>query len=147
MLLRSDTVIENLAEETTKSFHYFSDEAEPLAMIVTAEGFHDELSTHRETIDGKLSDAGTRKDNVRGFEVLKTDIQFDYSPDSKYISLGLVINAVGSYTEQQYSGEWSDYVSDIDSYSIWCTGGGEAMSDKNCKNYQKRNRIHYFLDV
>ncbi len=125
-------VIENMAEEPSKSFYYFTDEEEPLAMIVTAEGFHDEYSTHRVTIDGKLSTAGIRNDNVRGFEVLKTDIQFDYSPDSKYISLGLIINAVGSYTEQQYSGEWSDYVSDIDNYSIWCTGGGDALSDKNC---------------
>jgi hypothetical protein len=125
-------VIENMAEEPTKSFHYFTEEAEPLAMLVTAEGFHDEFSMHRETIDGKLSNAGTRSDNVRGFDVLKTDIQFDYSPDSKNFSLGLTINAVGSYIEHRYFGEWSKYVSDIDSYSIWCTGGGDALSDENC---------------
>ncbi|MDZ7632968.1 MAG: hypothetical protein U5L72_00400 [Bacteroidales bacterium] len=125
-------VIENLAEEPAKSFHYFTEEAEPIAMFVTAEGVHDEFITQRETIDGKLSGAGTRRDNVRGIEVLKTDIQFTYSPDSKYISFGININAVGSYTENRYAGEWSEYVSDIDSYSIWCTGGGDAMSDKNC---------------
>jgi len=126
-------VIENLAEDPAKSFHYFSDEAEPLAILVTADGFHDELSTHRETIDGKLSNAGTRSDNVRGFEILKTDIQFDYSPDYKYIGLGLNINAVGSYIEHRYSGDWSDYRNDIDSYSIWCSGGGNALEDPNCK--------------
>jgi hypothetical protein len=126
-------VIENLAEEPAKSFHYFTDEAEPLAILVTADGFHDEFSMHRETIDGKLSNAGTRSDNVRGFEIFKTDIQFDYSPDYKYIGLGLNINAVGSYIEHRYSGDWSDYRNDIDSYSIWCSGGGNALEDPNCK--------------
>jgi hypothetical protein len=125
-------VIENMAEDPTKSFHYFTDEAEPLTMLVTAEGFHDEFSMLRETIDGKLSNAGTRSDNVRGFEVLKTDIQFDYSPDSKYFSLGLAINAIGTYVEHRFSGEWSKYVNDVDSYSIWCSGGGDALSDENC---------------
>jgi hypothetical protein len=125
-------VIENMAEDPTKSFHYFTDEAEPLTMLVIAEGFHDEFSMHRETIDGKLSNAGTRSDNVRGFELLKTDIQFDYSPDSKYFSLGLAINAIGTYVEHRFSGEWSKYVNDVDSYSIWCSGGGDALSDENC---------------
>jgi hypothetical protein len=125
-------VIENMAEDPTKSFHYFTDEAEPLTMLVTAEGFHDEFSMLRETIDGKLSNAGTRSDNVRGFELLKTDIQFDYSPDSKYFSLGLAINAIGTYVEHRFSGEWSKYVNDVDSYSIWCSGGGDALSDENC---------------
>jgi hypothetical protein len=124
--------IENMAEDPTKSFHYFTDEAEPLTMLVTAEGFHDEFSMHRETIDGKLSNAGTRSDNVRGFEIVKTDIQFDYSPDYKYIGLGLAINAVGAYVEHRFSGEWSTYVNDVDSYSIWCSGGGDALSDENC---------------
>ena len=101
-------------------------------MLVIAEGFHDEFSMHRETIDGKLSNAGTRSDNVRGFELLKTDIQFDYSPDSKYFSLGLAINAIGTYVEHRFSGEWSKYVNDVDSYSIWCSGGGDALSDENC---------------
>lgn len=125
-------VIENMAEDPTKSFHYLTDEAEPLTMLVTAEGFHDNFSMHRETIDGKLSNAGTRSDNFRGSEVLKTDIQFEYSPDSKYFSLGLTINAIGTYVEHKYSGKWSKYVSDVDSYSIWCSGGGDALSDENC---------------
>lgn len=126
-------VIENMAEDPTKSFHYFTEEAEPLTMLVTAEGFHDGFSMHRETIDGKLSNAGTRSDNVRGFEIVKTDIQFDYSPDYKYIGLGLAINAVGTYKEHRYSGEWSDYDHDIDSYIISCSGGGNAMEDPDCK--------------
>ena len=125
--------IENMAEEPTKTFHYFSDEKEPLAILITAEGFHDEYSTQRETIDGKLSDAGNRNDNVHGFEISKFDIQFDYSPDYKYFGLGLNINAVGRYIEHRYAGEWSDYGNDIDSYSIWCTGGGNALEDPNCK--------------
>jgi len=126
-------VIENMTEEPTKSFHYFSDEAVPLAMIVTGEGFYDEFSTHRETIDGKLYSAGIRNDNVRGFEISKVDIQFDYSPDYKYFGLGLNINAVGSYTEHLYFDGWSDNRGDYDSYSIWCTGGGDALEDTNCK--------------
>jgi len=126
-------VFENLAEEPAKSFHYFSDEAEPLAMIVTGEGSHEEFSTHRETIDGKLYSAGIRNDNVRGFEISKVDIQFDYSADYKYIGLGLNINAVGSYIEHLYFDGWADNKGDYDSYSIWCTGGGDALEDKNCR--------------
>ena len=126
-------VVENMAEEPTKTFHYFSEEAEPLAILITAEGFHDVISTQRETIDGKLYSAGTINENVRGFETSRIDIQFDYSPDYKYFGLGLNINAVGSYKEHRFSGEWSDYGNDIDSYSISCAGGGNALKDPNCK--------------
>jgi hypothetical protein len=126
-------VIENMAEEPAKSFHYFSDEAEPLAMIVAGEGFHDEFSTHRETIDGKLYSAGILNDNVRGSEISKVDIQFDYSPDYKYVGLGLNINAVGSYIEHNYFEGWTVNKGDDDSYSIWCTGGGDALEDTNCR--------------
>ena len=126
-------VIKNMAEEPTKSFHYFSDETEPLAMIVTGEGFHDGFSTHRQTIDGKLYIAGILTDNVRGSEISKVDIQFDYSPDYKYVGLGLNINASGSYTEHNYSDGWKVNRGDNDSYSIWCTGGCDALEDTNCK--------------
>ena len=125
--------IENTAEEPTKTFHYFTDETEPLAILITAEGFHDEYSMQRETIDGKLYNVGIRNDNVHGFEISTADIQFDYSPDYKYFGLGLNINTVGSYKEHRYAGEWLDYGDDIGSYSIWCTGGGNALEDPNCK--------------
>jgi hypothetical protein len=126
-------VIENMAEDPATSFHYFTDETEPLAMIVSGEGTHDEFSTHRETIDGKLYSAGIRNDNVRGIEISKVDIQFDYSPDYKYIGLGLNINAAGSYTEHLYFDGWKDNKGDYDSYSIWCSGGGDALEDTNCR--------------
>ncbi len=126
-------VIENYSQNPSEQFQYHSDEAEPLAMIATGEGFRDEFVKSIETIDGKLYSADIRSDNVRGSEISNVDIQFDYSPGYEYIGLGLNINAFGSYKGHRYFDEWSDYGSDTDNYSIWCTGGGNALEDADCR--------------
>lgn len=125
-------VIENQAENPLNEFEYDSSQGEPL-ILVTTQGSSDEDSNSRRTIKGQLVEAGVRCDNVAGREVSDIGIQFAYSPDYKMISLGVLINAVGSTKMSDYSRDWKQNEYAVDDYSINCSVGGNPEDDKNCR--------------
>jgi hypothetical protein len=128
-------VIENLAEDPVNDFYYNTDALEPQALIVSGEGRMDEYGKYRETIDGTLSSANIRSDNVSGLARPGASIFFEYSKDYEYIGVGVYIKAVGSYHGHMYGphgnlNEWWDYGGDYDDYGLSAGGGGDG-SDPN----------------
>jgi len=131
-------VVENQAENPTKDFLFHSDSGEPVSITVTGNGSYTESSNSRETIDGILISSDIRTDNVSGKAQPGASVYFDFSVENKAFSVNIGINAVGFYSGRMYSGgkgygEWKDYGGDYDDYGISCGGGGDAVSDKNCK--------------
>ncbi len=129
-------VIENLAEDPVNDFSYSTDAVEPLILMVSGEGFMDEYGQYRETVDGDLTSANIRSDNVSGAAGSGADIQFDYSKDSKYFGISVGIRAVGSYHGRMYGphgnlNEWWDYGGDYDGYYLSAGGGGDPRDTTN----------------
>ncbi|QQS52158.1 MAG: hypothetical protein IPM71_05340 [Bacteroidota bacterium] len=125
-------VVENQAENPDLEFLYTSDAGEPLSFSVTGKGTYNSSSKHRETIDGKVVDEDIRSDNVSGSARPEASIHFQYSGEYKSASASIDIKAVGSYSGKMFDGEWKDYGGDYDDYNIWCSGGCDLGSDRNC---------------
>lgn len=131
-------VVENQAENPATSFLYHSDSGDPISITVTGNGSRSESSNAQETIDGVLITSRIRNDNVSGSAYQRASIYFEYSAENKSFEAGMGIKGVGSYSGRMYSGgkgygEWKDYGSDITEYGISCSGGGDALTDRNCK--------------
>lgn len=131
-------IVENQAENPAKDFLYHSDSGDPVSLTVTGNGSNSQSSNSRETIDGILISADIRTDNVSGSARPGASIYFEYSDENKTFGVSMGVKGVGSYHGRMYSGgrgygEWKDYGSDIDDYSLHCDGGGDPSTDKNCK--------------
>lgn len=126
-------VVENQAQNPAKDFLYHSDSGEPVRITVNGKGSNSESSNSQETIDGKLTSADIRTDNVAGTARPGASLYFEYSDETKSFGITLDIKAVGSYKGRMFDGEWKDYGGDYDDYNINCSGGGDALTDKNCK--------------
>jgi hypothetical protein len=131
-------IVENQAENPAKDFLYHSDSGEPVSISVTGNGSSSESGNSQETIDGVLISADIRTDNVSGSARPGASLYFEYSDENKSFDAGMGIKAVGSYHGRMYSGgigygEWKDYGGDYKDYSLSCGGGGDALTDKNCK--------------
>lgn len=137
-------IVENQAGNPAKDFLYHSDSGDPVSITVTGNGSNSESGNSRETIDGVLISADIRTDNVSGSAYPSASLYFDYSDENKVFSVGMGIKAVGSYSGRMYSGgigsgEWKDYGGNYDDYGISCGGGGDALSEKNCKMSKSGN--------
>jgi hypothetical protein len=137
-------VIENQAEDRVKDFSYDSDIEEPLSISVSGEGFRDESSIYRETIDGEVTKADIRNDNVSGYAEPGAGIQIEYNEDFKNFGIGININATGGYNGRLYTrGDgWSDYGSDIVDYHIGCSGGADKIDPKDIKITRNETGYH-----
>lgn len=131
-------VVKNQAENQVQDFLYTTESGEaPLSLVVTGNGSKSESLNKRETIDGVLVSADIRTDEVSGTAYPNATLYFEYSADNKSFEVGISIKAVGSYNGRMYSGgkgfgEWKDYGGDYKNYGLSCTGGGDALTDKNC---------------
>lgn len=126
-------IVENQAENPAKDFLYHSDSGEPVSITVSGGGTNFESSNSEETIDGKLISADVRTDNASGSVRPEVSFDFEFSDDSKSFGANLRIKAAGSYKGRMFDGDWKDYGSNIDDYNIYCDGGGDSSTDKNCK--------------
>jgi hypothetical protein len=126
-------IVENQAENPGKDFQYHSDSGEPVSITVNGNGSNSESSNSQETIDGTLISADIRTDNVAGSVRPGASLYFEYSDETKSFGITLDIKAVGSYNGRTFDGEWKDYGGDYDDYNINCSGGGDVLTDKNCK--------------
>jgi hypothetical protein len=135
-------LIENKAQDPTKDFWYNSDDTEPLSILVSGEGFRDELSKFRETIDGKLISSGVYNNNVSGYAEPQAGIQFEYSDDNNYVGIGISVVASGSNKRQQFDGEWKDFVYDVNNYIINCSGGADELDFHGFKITKSETGYH-----
>ena len=137
-------VIENQAEDRVKDFSYDSDIEEPLSISVSGEGFRDESGIYRETIEGEVTKADIRNDNVSGYAEPEAGIQIEYNEDFKNFGIGININTTGGYKGRLYTrGDgWSDYGSDIVDYHIGCSGGADKIDPKDIKITRSETGYH-----
>ncbi len=125
-------VVENQAENPDREFVYTTDAGEPVSFSVTGKGTYNESSNYRETINGTLVSEDNRTDNVSGSARPEASVHFQYSDEYKSASVSMDIKAVGSYSGKMFDGDWKDYGGDYDDYNIWCSGGCDQGSDRNC---------------
>ena len=123
-------IIENLAEDPSKDFSYYSDAVEPLSLIVSGSGVMNQFSRYIETIDGKPIVEDIRSDNASGYAIPGASIQFNYTDDDKSAEVGVNIKATGQYTGRRFFYEWSDYGGDYDDYGLIAIAGGSE--DNGC---------------